>query len=187
MTVAALAALLQAAAPASVAWLRFEHHAILQGEAWRLLTGHLVHLGWMHYAMNMLGLAAIASLFPGPVAPYRILVLMTVSALTASLGLLIFSAGINWYVGLSGVLHGLFAAAAIFAFAAGRRIEGGILIGLLVFKLFWEQIAGPVPGSEAISGGRVIVDAHLYGALGGLLAAVVQIKCYPELRKIQIR
>ena len=40
-------------------------------------------------------------------------------------------------------------------------------------KLAWEQFAGPLPGSESGSGGPVIVDAHLYGAVGGLLAAVL--------------
>jgi len=40
---------------------------------------------------------------------------------------------------------------------------------LLGLKLAWEQLAGPLPGSEALSGGPVVVDAHLYGTSAGLL------------------
>ena len=47
--------------------------------------------------------------------------------------------------------------------------NGFILLLLLVAKISWEQFSGPVPGSELTSGGPVVVDAHLYGALGGVL------------------
>lgn len=169
---------LQSGAPASVEWLRFEHRAILGGEIWRLLTAHLVHLGWAHYAMNMAALALIAGLVPVLSSARRLLAMLTVSALAVSLGLLVFSPDVDWYVGLSGVLHGLFAAGAVTMLIGERRAEGGLLLALLIAKLLWEQTAGPMPGSAATAGGRVIVDAHLYGAIGGLLmAAVLHAKC----------
>ncbi len=43
------------------------------------------------------------------------------------------------------------------------------LLSLVAAKLAWEQFSGPIPGSETIAKGRVIVDAHLYGSLGGAL------------------
>jgi len=46
-----------------------------------------------------------------------------------------------------------------------------VLVAFVAAKLVWEQTGGPLPGSEATSGGTVIVDAHLYGALGGFIAA----------------
>ena len=42
-----------------------------------------------------------------------------------------------------------------------------------VVKIGWEQWHGPVPGSETTSGGPVVVDAHLYGAVGGAMAALL--------------
>jgi len=42
-----------------------------------------------------------------------------------------------------------------------------ILLVLVVGKLVWEQLTGALPGSESIAGGEVLVDAHLYGAIGG--------------------
>jgi hypothetical protein len=42
----------------------------------------------------------------------------------------------------------------------------------LLGKLAWEQFSGPLPGSEGTAGGPVIVDSHLFGALGGALTAL---------------
>ena len=46
---------------------------------------------------------------------------------------------------------------------------GWVLGGFLVAKLAYEQLLGPLPLSSATSGGQVVVDAHLYGALAGAL------------------
>ena len=54
------------------------------------------------------------------------------------------------------------------------NLELSILLLLLVAKISYEQFGGSVPGSEAASGGPVIVDAHLYGALGGILGALLE-------------
>ena len=77
-----------------------------------------------------------------------------------------------WYVGLSGLLHGLLAAGITTKL---RQPDGETLLlaGLLIGKLVWEQFGGPLPGSEVTSGGPVVVNAHLYGALGGCLGALL--------------
>ena len=72
-------------------------------------------------------------------------------------------------MGLSGILHALFASGAITSLYA-RQDNAILLLAALVIKLVWEQLAGPIPLTEASSGGAVIVDAHLWGSLGGLLA-----------------
>jgi len=71
------------------------------------------------------------------------------------------------YVGLSGVLHGLFVTGALSETACDRRWGLGLLAAVGA-KLAYEQLFGPLPGSEAGAGGPVLVDAHLYGALGGI-------------------
>jgi rhomboid family GlyGly-CTERM serine protease len=80
--------------------------------------------------------------------------------------------GLYWYVGMSGLLHGLLAAG-IVARWKNFDAETAILLLLLVAKISWEQFSGPVPGSESTSGGPVVVDAHLYGAIGGVLGAIL--------------
>jgi len=79
---------------------------------------------------------------------------------------------LTWYVGLSGVLHGLFIYGAI------REIRffpfsGYVLVLVLAGKLFWEYMNGAMPGSEEMTGGRVLVEAHLYGAMAGLVAVLL--------------
>ena len=54
-----------------------------------------------------------------------------------------------------------------------RDREAIILAAFVIAKIAWEQFAGPMPGSEATTGGKVIVEAHLYGAFGGLLAGLL--------------
>ena len=142
------------------------------GEWWRLLSAHLVHLGTAHMLLNVVGLGLLYLLF-APLLTLSSWALGTLlSALAVSLGLLVASPEISWYVGLSGVLHGLFAVGLVAMSRSERRLAIGLAAGLVV-KLIWEQLAGPVPGSAMTAGGPVVVDAHLYGAIGGWLASLV--------------
>ncbi len=152
--------------------LRYDRAAILSGQWWRLFSAHLVHLSVPHALMNLAGLWLIWLLF-GPVLSQRgWLILLFSGALTTSLALLIFDPQLGWYVGLSGVLHGLLVAGAIVNIRTGHRGAWLLLAGV-IFKLSWEQLAGPLPGSEASAGGTVIVNAHLYGALSGVASLLL--------------
>ncbi len=146
--------------------LRYERAALERGEAWRLLTAHLVHLGWSHLWMNLAALALIRMLAGDALTPIDWTTAAVVSALAIDAGLYVCSPGVSWYVGLSGVLHGLLAAAALVLLRV-HPVLGAFLGGGLIIKLMLEQTAGPLSISEATAGGRVIVDAHLYGAAAG--------------------
>ncbi len=152
--------------------LRFDRRAIEQGRMWLLLSGNLVHLGWPHLWMNMAGLL-LTGVFFGRYVPLRVWVLLLLfSGLSVGIGLYLFTPELNYYVGLSGVLHGLFVMGAWLE----RRLyplAGYGLLTLMAAKLAWEQLAGPMPGSESMIGGAVAVDAHLYGAMSGALFALL--------------
>ncbi|ALP53105.1 hypothetical protein Tel_08010 [Candidatus Tenderia electrophaga] len=152
--------------------LRYQAAEIKGGELWRLLSGNLVHLGWGHTLMNLLGLGLIWGLFWGAFNQRQWLIITFVSALAVGLGLLAFNPQLLWYVGLSGVLHGLFVGGAVGGIRRGDRREA-ILLVAVVGKLMWEQFYGALPGSADMAGGPVIVDAHLYGAIGGAFAALL--------------
>ena len=153
--------------------LRFDRTGLDQGEFWRLLTGHLVHLGWSHYWLNAAALLLLSLLFGRlfPMAGWASITMASVAAI--DLGLWFLEPSLGWYVGLSGVLHGFLAAVAIGLFRV-RPVVAGIVAGLLLAKLFYENLLGPMPGSETVSGGNVVVAAHLYGAAGGATAAIIQ-------------
>jgi membrane associated rhomboid family serine protease len=77
---------------------------------------------------------------------------------------------LQWYLGLSGVLHGALAAGAIAWWRHETKALALTLTLILVAKLGWEQWHGALPLSGDM---LVVVDAHLYGAIGGAIAAGV--------------
>lgn len=146
--------------------LRYDRAAILHGEVWRLVTGNFVHLGLGHLLEDSAGLILLWLLFRDVLPGWRVPALVLVGSLAVGLGLLIGSPEVGWYVGISGALDTLWAAGAS---ALMRRHDrfGWVLAGFLVVKLAYEQSFGALPFSTVESGGTVIVDAHLYGALAG--------------------
>ncbi|MFC1749407.1 rhombosortase [Pseudomonadota bacterium] len=141
-------------------------------EFWRLLTGNFVHLGWSHLVLNVLGLALIWGLFWNTFEIPAWSVITLISSLAVGGGLFWLNPEIVWYVGLSGLLHGLFVAGALGGIRRGDRREA-ILLVAIIGKLLWEQAYGAMPGTADMAGGPVIVDAHLYGAIGGAIAALL--------------
>lgn len=148
--------------------LRYDRQAILGGEVWRLISCHFVHLTWSHLAMNMAGFLLIWLLFGRLLNVLEWLFILLPACLLVGLGLLIFNTDILWYVGFSGVLHSIIIVACLFDFP-NKHIDGKLLFVAILVKLSYEQLLGPVPGSEATAGGKVVVDAHLYGAIAGML------------------
>ena len=156
-------------------WFRYDRDAIMDGEIWRIITGHFVHLGWKHFIMNIAGLILIWLLFGRLMTTWKWVVCIIVNALFISIGFILFNKDLNWYVGLSGVLHGMFVCGAIASIVTGYRAESVLLL-LLVGKLIWEQLQGALPGSASFAGGDVVVDAHLYGAIIGLVCAAFLVR-----------
>lgn len=148
--------------------LRFDHAAIANGQWWRVLTGHLVHLGPSHMVLNLAALV-LGYLLCGDMFGFaRWLLILFGVCLGISAGLYLFDPGLVWYVGLSGALHGLLVAGALEMLRRGERI-GAVLLALLVVKIAWEQTMGPVPWTAEASGGPVVVDAHFFGTLSGFV------------------
>lgn len=151
--------------------LRYDANAIHNGEIWRLVTAHFVHLGWSHLWLNMGGLLLVFVFFAQCISIRYWLLCLALSSLGISLLIYFFNPEIIWYVGLSGVLHALFVLGGI-ADIQYRKWEGIGFTLLILAKVSYEQIAGPLPGSEETAGGPVLVDAHFYGAIIGLLLSV---------------
>jgi len=170
-----IAALLVATGDPGREWLRFERSMIADGEIWRLLTGHIVHLGLTHFLLNGAGLVLVWFLVGREFNHLEWLAIVAGSVVAIDAGLWFFSPDLEWYVGLSGMLHGMLAAGILASWRV-RRAEASILGIVVAGKLAYEQIVGPMPGSEGTSGGAVIVDAHLYGVIGGVILAAILIR-----------
>ncbi len=157
-------------------WLRFDRAAIMSGEYWRLVRGHFVHLGLSHLILNAAGFLLIWYLISAYFDPRLWLIIAVSVIIGIDLGFWFLEPALQWYVGLSGLLHGLLAAGVVGGIRSGR-VDVWILGAALIGKLAYEQMLGPLPGSEESSGGAVIIAAHAYGALAGaIMAAVIMIR-----------
>ena len=154
--------------------LRFDRQAIEKGHWWLLLSGNFVHLSDSHLGMNMAGLALIVALVWTQFNAWQWLLIILFSSVCVGLGLFLFDDQINWYVGFSGTLHGLIIAGSLADLKRYPR-SAAALLAMVGAKLVWEQLAGPLPGSESVAGGSVVVNSHLYGAIAGLVIGVVML------------
>lgn len=152
--------------------LRYDRSGIAAGEWWRLVSAHLVHLGWSHFALNSVGLILVWTLVGNVYSAPQWLLVALVAVATMAAGFWFLNPDLAWYVGLSGLLHALLVAG-IVARLSRKSPQNIFLTVLLIAKLAWEQFSGPLPGSEAAATGVVIVDAHLYGAAGGVVGGLL--------------
>lgn len=175
LAVVGLLAIVAAAAlagPDALVLGAFTAEGVARGEWWRVLTAHVVHVNAAHAALNAAGLLVLYALFRPWVRVAAIL------GLTLWLSLVV-SAGVAWrlsgeiggYAGLSGILHGYWAAGVWAAWRARRR-EAAVAGALLIGKLAWEAVHGDT-GTAGLIGAPVVTEAHLYGALGGVAAMLV--------------
>ena len=142
----------------------------LFGEFWRLWTAHWVHVGWIHYGLNMLAFACLPFIFPHVRNRDLVILLLLLSPLI-SLSFYYILPTIDAYAGLSGVLHGLYVTVAIiYSRYRQERKFSFLVLGLVLAKLVWENTFGHTDTAELI-GSPVLVEAHLLGVIwGGVLA-----------------
>jgi len=151
--------------------LRYERAGLAAGQWWRLLTAHVVHLDLEHATLNSLGLVLMWALFARDYRPRQWLAIVLGAIAVIDSGLWLRDSTVAWYVGSSGALHGVMAAGTL-AHLRRRDLDGWILAAFLLVKLGYEQWAGALPLVD--NGAGVVVNAHLYGVLGGLAVAAVQ-------------
>jgi rhomboid family GlyGly-CTERM serine protease len=151
--------------------LRYDRMAIADGEVWRLVSGHFVHLGWSHFVLNGVGFGLICYLVAARFGVRQWLLISGIVIAGIDLGFWFLQPQLVWYVGMSGLLHGLLAAGTVSGISDRQR-EFWLIAVFLVGKLGYEQLVGPLPGSEGTTGGSVVVAAHLYGAVSGGFAAL---------------
>ena len=154
--------------------LIYTRDALASGQVWRVWTANFIHLGWNHLWLNLAGFLVIGWLFADEASLPVWIGVLVLCCVASSLGMFWLTPDADRVVGMSGVLHGLFAFGSICWIRSGYRFGWVLLIGMFV-KLYWEQSRGAMPFSEEFVGGPVITDAHLWGALGGVACGVVML------------
>lgn len=158
-------------APSLTAKLAFSRQAIEQGEYWRLLSGHLGHTNWMHLLLNGAALSCIYLLHHQHYRHLWLRLLLLGGVVGSALYQL--NPELNYYLGLSGILHGLLAWGCIEDIAK-RWYSGALLVAVCGLKVLLEQLYGANPATARLIEANVALDAHLYGYLAGLCAGVIQ-------------
>lgn len=154
------------------AWLRYDRDLIAAGQWWRLLSGNFVHLGWWHLFLNEMGLAVLVLLCPQPLQASVWLRRLFFLSVGMSLGLYVWVPTLQSYVGMSGVIHGLFLLGLVPQVLKKDLIALGCLV-YLFGKLGWEIFAGTPVSDETALGGRVVLESHLFGTLAALAYGLV--------------
>ncbi|ALS98859.1 rhombosortase [Lacimicrobium alkaliphilum] len=163
-----LIVLAHALSPVSYELLAYHRDGISEYQWWRLLSAHLLHTNLNHLLLNSAGVVLLWAVFGEYYRPFYYAGITTGCALVTSVGLYLLVPELQWYVGLSGVLHGLFAWGALSDIRTGRRTGWLLLLGLAV-KIGYEAAFGGDQSVSRLIEARVATEAHLLGAISGLL------------------
>ncbi|MCG9768461.1 rhombosortase, partial [Pseudoalteromonas piscicida] len=152
--------------------LDFDRNAIADGEIWRILSGQFTHSNWYHLMLNLLGILFIWLLHAEYTTLRKYWLNVLFLGLFTGLMILLFSPNIVVYTGLSGLLHGLIVWGALEDIK--RKLTTGYLLFIGVWaKVCWEQYAGASTDVAKLIDSRVAIEAHLFGAVGGVVLAVI--------------
>ncbi len=150
----------------------YHRQQIEQGQWWRIISGHFAHTNLNHLLLNLAGLVMLWALHGDHYQHRSFSLVFLISAVTCSLGIYLWTPEMTQYVGLSGVLHGVFVWGAIKDIEKGWRSGYLLLIGVWA-KIAWEQVSGASADVEQLINAKVAIDAHLFGALGGVVAVLL--------------
>lgn len=163
-----------------VAALEYDRQQILFGQVWRLWTGHFVHSHLTHMALNGVSAVAMYSLFMTRIKPLELVICGAVFPLLISVALLMFYPGLEWYNGLSGLLHA-YAGYVCMRFASSQSKLYWLGLAMLWAKVLSEAWRASAGYQGELAGMTIVTQAHLVGAALGTLSGVV---CLLALRTV---
>lgn len=138
------------------------------------LLAQFSHLGWMHLALNLAGLAIVVWGFEAISGP-RTMAFASVWGLAWVAAYVSWVEPLAWYCGLSGALHALFTTCLVLAWRAqGLKWNWALClltIGLLAkLAIEWGSAS---TAADPLIGGPIAQAAHRGGAMGGFLLGLL--------------
>ena len=144
--------------------------SVLLQQPWRLWTAHWVHITPLHGLFNAAALVLLPEIF-WRMRPRLFLWSWFVLPVAISVMFWYLLPQLTAYAGLSGVLHGIYLVAALDAIRSpslAERRMGWLISAGVVCKVAFEAYSGSSQTAVLI-GANVILQAHQYGALLGVL------------------
>ena len=150
--------------------MSYQRALVDEGSYPLLISGNFAHLGTAHWFLNACAWLLIWLYARSTVSLFLWITATLLLSTTIGLGLYTFDPHVDWYVGLSGVLHGLMLITVYQLHQNHFNDIGVYLVGFGLFiKIIGEHLNGPSPGTAQLAGGPVVIEAHLYGIIGGLM------------------
>ncbi len=156
---------------------------LMASEPWRWWTAHWVHVGWRHYALNMLAFLSLPFIFPQLQRQTLLLGLLVLPPLLSA-GLYELLPAVQAYAGLSGILHGIFVVAAIESLFRQRERKFAILVLVYIaLKIGFEKWMGYSETAQLIQA-PVLIESHQIGVLTGIIFILLKtVICYLKHKK----
>lgn len=151
--------------------LIYDRRAILSGELWRFLTGHLVHFSWGHLFFNLLGFV-IAGWIVWRRGYSGFWILCVISSVAIS-GTLLLQPEVIYFGGISGIVN----AAIVFIAIRGLKERGGsrwLSISVLILTIANSvlEVRTGLPTLDILSD-RLFVPVPMSHLVGGLVGAIM--------------
>jgi rhomboid family GlyGly-CTERM serine protease len=153
--------------------IKYDRSLISSGEWWRLFTGHFQHLSWEHLILNSIGLVFVWLLVGDSHTPNQWLSVFIILSFALSIAFLFVYPELKWYVGMSGIIHGLLVSGLMVVFIRIRELFSILLLLVIAGKISYEQYHGTSDYLVEIIGGQVVTEAHMIGALVGIFTGLV--------------
>ncbi|NIB42578.1 rhomboid family intramembrane serine protease [Pseudomaricurvus alkylphenolicus] len=129
-----------------------------------ILLAPMIHGSWEHIVSNTLPLLLLGSILIYGYPRSRVPALMAIWLISGA-GVWLFGRT-SYHFGASGLTHGMF----FYLFVSGmlRRDRRSVALLMIAFFMYGGMLLTIFPGEPGVS-----FEYHLFGALGGLLAAIV--------------
>lgn len=157
-------------------YLIYDVNAVNNFQFWRFFSANFLHTNLYHMLLNLSAFILIYYLYENNFSFELYIFLFISLCFSITISIYFFSKEIIYYVGLSGVLHGLL----IYSLYLERTKVSYFMIILVYGKVLYEQIIGSNREIEILIDAKVAVDAHFYGVL---IATFLYLINYKILRK----
>lgn len=159
-------------------WASLDIAKTQQGEIWRLITGHLTHLDWEHFSMNMAAIILSIMVFYNDVKTSHWVNSFVFISLFSSLCMCFGYVEYERYVGFSDVIHGWILLGAASIAYKEPKLAAAIFI-LLWLKIIEENLDLKFFTSYVMAG-NVAHESHIYGSIGGVIFSLLFIKSFRD-------
>jgi len=157
-------------------WLIFDRKAVLQGEVWRLVTGHWVHSDAEHALWDIAALG-ILSVILDKLSRVLLIISLTLGTFGVDIWIWYINESLAYYCGLSGILNTVFISV---IFSLWEKTENSILWIVFtgaVAKVLLEIVTGQAVFTQ--TAWPSVPEVHAVG----LLIGIVTMLSYKKLIK----